>query len=44
MADRPNNRGRKSRKKVCGFCVDKVGILPVFAVICPREERSFPAV
>ena len=23
MADRPNNRGRKSRKKVCGFCVDK---------------------
>ena len=35
MADRPNNRGRKSRKKVCGFCVDKVG---------PREERSFPAV
>ena len=24
MADRPNNRGRKSRKKVCGFCVDKV--------------------
>ena len=36
MADRPNNRGRKSRKKVCGFCVD--------AVICPREERSFPAV
>lgn len=24
MADRPMNRGRKSRKKVCGFCVDKV--------------------
>ena len=24
MAERPNNRGRKSRKKVCGFCVDKV--------------------
>ena len=24
MADRPINRGRKSRKKVCGFCVDKV--------------------
>ena len=24
MADRPNNRGRKGRKKVCGFCVDKV--------------------
>ena len=23
MADRPN-RGRKSRRKVCGFCVDKV--------------------
>ena len=25
MADRPMNRGRKARKKVCGFCVDKVG-------------------
>lgn len=27
MADRPerdNRRGRKSRKKVCAFCVDKV--------------------
>ena len=24
MADRPINRGRKARKKVCGFCVDKV--------------------
>lgn len=24
MAERPNNRGRKARKKVCGFCVDKV--------------------
>ena len=24
MAERPNNRGRKSRKKVCAFCVDKV--------------------
>ena len=24
MADRPNGRGRKSLKKVCGFCVDKV--------------------
>ena len=24
MADRPRNRGRKARKKVCGFCVDKV--------------------
>ena len=24
MADRPMNRGRKARKKVCGFCVDKV--------------------
>lgn len=24
MADRPMNRGRKVRKKVCGFCVDKV--------------------
>ena len=24
MADRPMNRGRKDRKKVCGFCVDKV--------------------
>ena len=23
-ADRPMNRGRKARKKVCGFCVDKV--------------------
>ena len=23
MADRPMNRGRKARKKVCGFCVDK---------------------
>ena len=21
MADRPMNRGRKARKKVCGFCV-----------------------
>ena len=24
MSDRPMNRGRKARKKVCGFCVDKV--------------------
>ena len=24
MADRPMNRGRKARKKVCVFCVDKV--------------------
>ena len=24
MADRPMNRGGKARKKVCGFCVDKV--------------------
>lgn len=24
MADRPMNRGRKARKKVCGFCVDKL--------------------
>ena len=24
MAYRPMNRGRKARKKVCGFCVDKV--------------------
>lgn len=24
MADRPMNGGRKARKKVCGFCVDKV--------------------
>ena len=24
MADRPMNRGRRARKKVCGFCVDKV--------------------
>ena len=24
MADRSMNRGRKARKKVCGFCVDKV--------------------
>ena len=24
MADRRMNRGRKARKKVCGFCVDKV--------------------
>ena len=24
MADRPMSRGRQARKKVCGFCVDKV--------------------
>ena len=24
MADRPMNRGRNARKKVCGCCVDKV--------------------
>ena len=24
MADRPMNRGRKSRRTVCGFCVDKL--------------------
>ena len=24
MADRPMNRGRKARRKVCSFCVDKV--------------------
>lgn len=24
MAERPMNRSRKPRKKVCGFCVDKV--------------------
>ena len=34
MADRPNNRGRKGRKKVCGFCVDKV------EHICARHQRD----
>ena len=24
MADRPERRGRKGRKKVCSFCVDKI--------------------
>ncbi len=49
MADRPNNRGRKSRKKVCGFCVDKVGrymsergkILPRRVTgTCARHQRD----
>lgn len=49
MADRPINRGRKARKKVCGFCVDKVEHIDyktslVFVVICQREVRSFLAV
>ncbi len=35
MADRPNNRGRKSRKKVCGFCVDKV-----VTGTCARHQRD----
>ena len=49
MADRPMNRGRKARKKVCGFCVDKVENIDykdilVFVVICQKEERFFLAV
>jgi small subunit ribosomal protein S18 len=24
MAERPNNRNRKARRKVCAYCVDKV--------------------
>ncbi len=38
MADRPNNRGRKGRKKVCGFCVDKVEhIMSERGKILPRR-------
>ncbi|MCL2486295.1 MAG: 30S ribosomal protein S18, partial [Oscillospiraceae bacterium] len=25
MAERPERRGGKKRRKVCGFCVDNVG-------------------
>ena len=39
MADRPNNRGRKSRKKVCGFCVDKVEHIDVTGT-CARHQRD----
>ena len=46
MADRPMNRGRKARKKVCGFCVDKVENIDYkdIARICQKEERFFLAV
>ena len=42
MADRPNNRGRKSRKKVCGFCVDKVEHIDYkdIAGTCARHQRD----
>ena len=48
MADRPNNRGRKGRKKVCGFCVDKVEPLYVrerqdSAQTCNRYLRKTSA-
>ncbi len=39
MADRPNNRGRKSRKKVCGFWRGK--ILPRRVTgTCARHQRD----
>ena len=49
MADRPMNRGRKARKKVCGFCVDKVENIDYKDIarlrrICQKEERFFLAV
>ena len=51
MADRPerDNRrgGRKGRRKVCSFCVDKgitsiTRMLPSFAVLFLKEARSSP--
>ena len=48
MADRPNNRGRKSRKKVCGFCArlrrymsERGKILPRRVTgTCARHQRD----
>ena len=45
MADRPNNRGRKSRKKVCGFCrrymSERGKILPRRVTgTCARHQRD----
>ena len=39
MADRPNNRGRKSRKKVCGFCVDKVEQVPAQDISATSQQQ-----
>ena len=40
MADRPMNRGRKARKKVCGFCVDKVENIDYKDIACLRRYMS----
>lgn len=40
MADRPMNRGRKARKKVCGFCVDKVENIDYKGIARPRRYMS----
>ena len=40
MADRPMNRGRKARKKVCGFCVDKVENIDYKDIARLRSERG----
>ena len=40
MADRPINRGRKARKKVCGFCVDKVEHIDYKAIARLRRYMS----
>ena len=40
MADRPINRGRKARKKVCGFCVDKVDHIDYMDIARLRRYMS----
>ena len=40
MADRPMNRGRKARKKVCGFCVDKVENIDIKDIARLRRYMS----
>lgn len=40
MADRPMNRGRKARKKVCGFCVDKVENIDYKDIVRLRRYMS----
>ena len=41
MADRPNNRGRKGRKKVCRYMSERGKILPRRVTgTCARHQRD----
>ena len=40
MADRPMNRGRKARKKVCGFCVDNIDYKDIARLRRYMSERG----